>query len=205
VSRNFFATLLCSLSLGAAPAFAQSAGAGKLELTVVPLGWVSFTEPATLPEPAFSQFLFGGSMTVNWSMVALEADLLYGPGRSQDLNFGPVARSQTTPGVVLDSVSLVVPLMGNNRTAVPYASAGIGEATIMRTPDNVEQPDTETFTTGTFGGGLKWYSAGRWGFRGDYRFTLVRSKFGSAGTFFGNELRKVHRFYGALVVRLLDR
>ena len=43
---------------------------------------------------------------------------------------------------------MVVPLMGNSRRAVPYGAAGIGEFTVMRTSDNVTQPDSETFTTG---------------------------------------------------------
>jgi outer membrane protein with beta-barrel domain len=205
VSRTLLALLLGSIVFSAAPSFAQNTGPGKLELTLVPGGWVSFAEPDTQPEPAFSQFLVGGTFTVNWSMVGIEAELFFAPGRSQDLEFGSVSRSQTTPKVVLDSVNLVVPLRGNNRPAVPYVSAGIGEVTIMRTADNVEQPDTETFTTGNFGGGVKWYGAGRWGFRGDYRFTLVRSKENSPGSFFGNERRKSHRFYGALLVNLIGR
>lgn len=204
MSRTLVALLVGSIVFGAVPSFAQTSGAGKLELTV-PVGWVSFAAPDTQPEPAFGQLLLGGSMTVNWSIVGIEADLLYGPGRSQDLDFGPVSRNQKSPGVVLDSVNLVLPVMGNNHTAVPYASVGIGEVTIMRTPDNVEQPDTETFTAGYFGGGVKWYSSGRWGIRGDYRFAVVRSKFASPGTFFGEELRKAHRFYGAIVVKLMSR
>lgn len=205
MSRTLLAVLLGLLISNVSPAFAQSVGAGKAEVTLVPAGWVSFAEPETGPEPAFSQFLLGGTITVNWARVGIEGELFLAPGRSQDLAFGAISRSQSSPDVVLDSVSLVVPLMGNNRTAVPYVFAGIGEVTIMRTPDNVLQPDTETFTTGNFGGGVKRYSSGRWGFRGDYRFSIVRSKFASPGTFFGEERRNVHRFYGALVVKLISR
>ena len=206
VSRTLVSLLLGLVVSGVTPAFAQGTpGPGKAELTIVPVGWVSVAKPDTGPEPAFSQFLLGGTMTVNWSMVAIEAELMLAPGRSQNLAYGSVSRSQTTPKVVIDSVNLVVPLMGNNHTTVPYVSAGIGEVTIMRTPDNVEQPDSETFTAGDFGGGVKWYGAGRWGFRGDYRFTIVRSKDKSPGTFFGDERRKVHRVYGAVVFKLLAR
>jgi hypothetical protein len=87
--------------------------------------------------------------------------------------------------------------------AVPYVAGGLGETTIMRTADNVTQPDTETLTTGHFGAGVKWYSEGRWGYRADYRFYAVRSKFDAPGPFFGRELRKTHRFFGAIVVNLI--
>jgi hypothetical protein len=188
----------------AVPAFAQSTvGAGKAELTLAPAGWVSFNKPDVFPEPAFGQYLFGGTITVNWAAVGIEAELFMAPGRSQNLEFSATSVSQTTPHVVIDSVNLVVPLMGNRRTAVPYVTAGIGETTVMRTSDDVLQPDTETFTAGSFGGGVKWYSEGRWGFRGDYRFTAVRSKFDAPGSFFGREFRKSHRFYGALVANLI--
>ena len=203
MSRTLASVLVATL-VSAVPAFAQSTvGAGKAELTLAPAGWVSFNKPDVFPEPAFSQFLLGGTITVNWGGVGIEGELFLALGRSQDLEFGSSSVKQTTPDVVLDAVSLIVPVLGNRRTAVPYISAGIGEITVMRTPDDVQQPDTETFTTGNFGGGVKWYSSGRWGFRGDYRFVVMRSKFASPGSFIGEELRKIHRFYGALVVNLI--
>ena len=201
--RMLASVLAAILVSTGAPAFAQDVGAGKAELTLAPAGWLSITKPDVFPEPSFSQFMFGGSITVNWSMVGIEADLFMAPGRSQALQFGTTSVTQKTPHVVVDSVNLVVPLMGNRRTTVPYVTGGIGEITVMRTPDNIEQPDTETFTIGDVGGGLKWYSAGRWGVRGDYRYIVMRSKFASPGSFIGEELRKIHRFYGALVVNLI--
>jgi len=194
--------------LAAGPAFGQTptttVGAGKLEVALIPGGWLSVSEPDVQPEPAFSQYLFGGSFTVNWSVIGLEGEFFLAPGRTQDLKYGSAPSvNQTTPGVFIDSVSAVFPLMGNRRKVIPYAASGIGEFTVMRTDDNVTQPDTETFTTGFFGGGVKWYSSGRWGVRGDYRFLVVRSKFASAGAFFGEELRKANRLYGALTVNLI--
>ena len=204
MARTLASVLVAVVLAVATPAFAQgSAGAPKLELALVPAGWVSFAKPDTRPEPAFGQFLFGGAFTVNWSMVGIEADLFMAPGRSQTLEFGSTSSTRKAPHVVLDSVSLVIPVIGNRRSVVPYVLAGIGEVTVMRTTDDILQPDTETFTTGNFGGGVKWYSAGRWGFRGDYRFTVVRSKFDAPGSFFGRELRKAHRFYGGVIVALI--
>jgi hypothetical protein len=50
---------------------------------------------------------------------------------------------------------------------------------------------------------VKWLSEGRWGFRGDYRFAVVRSKFDAPGAFFGRELRKSQRIYVGIVVKLI--
>jgi hypothetical protein len=204
VARTLANVLMAIVVFGAGPAHAQNpAGAGKLEVALVPAGWLSFARPETRPEPAFGQFIFGGALTVNWNSVGIEADLLMAPGREQDLEFGATSLTRKAPHVVVDSVSLIVPVLGNRRRIVPYAKAGIGEVTVMRTSDDVLQPDTETFTSGNFGGGVKWYSAGRWGVRGDYQFAVVRSKNDAPGAFFGRELRKSHRFYGGVVVAII--
>jgi len=205
VGRVLLSVLLVSVG-SRVTVFAQSTvGAGKLEATLTPAGWLAVAEANDVSEPAFSQYLFGGAIAVNWSRLGLEGEIYYAPGRSQDLTFGSQTVSDTTPGVVLDSVTMVVPLMGNKRAAVPYGAAGIGEFTVMRTEDNVTQPDTETFTTGFFGGGVKWYRSSRWGVRGDYRFLVVRSKLHSPGDFFGEGQRNAHRIYGALVINLIGR
>jgi hypothetical protein len=195
-------TLAVVVMSAAVPAFAQTTeGAGRLELAVYPAGWISFTESDN--ESAFSEYLWGGSMTVNWSMIALEGDISMGISRTQDVKLGAATMNTKTPHVSPWTVSAVVPLMGNRRRVIPFGSAGIGEVTIMRTSDDVVQPDTETFTTGTFGGGVKAYTQGRWGFRGDYRFMVIRSKFASPGAFFGEELRKSHRVYAGLTFNLI--
>lgn len=202
--RRTLTGVLCVLVVSAAvPAFAQDPGAGKLELSIIPAGWVSFARADERPEASFGQYLLGGVFTVNWPRLGIEADLMMAPGRSQNVDVASGSTNRKTPHVVIDSVNLVFPLLGNRRAAVPYIMGGLGEVTIMRTSDNVLQPDTETFTIGNFGGGVKWHSVGRWGFRGDYRFAAVRSKFDAPGSFFGRELRKSHRFYGGLVVNLI--
>lgn len=199
-----FAGLLAVVLLSPATVFAQATlGAGKLEATLAPAGWLSVAEGDR--ESAFSQYLFGAAFAVNWSRLGLEGEIFVAPGRTQDFAVGSRTVNSTTPMVVNDSVTMLVPLMGNSRAVVPYAAGGIGEFTVMRTEDNVTQPDTETFTTAFFGGGLKWYRSSRWGVRGDYRFLVVRSKFRSPGDFFGEELRKAHRIYGALTINLISR
>jgi opacity protein-like surface antigen len=205
--RTFTGLLIGLVLLNPGSASAQTAlGAGKLEATITPAGWLSVAEADTVPEPGFSQYLFGGAFAYNWNMLGLEGEIFLAPGRSQDLQYGaPPKAIDGSPMVVMDSVTMVVPLMGNSRAVVPYGAAGIGEFTVMRTSDNVTQPDTETFTTGYFGGGVKWYRSSRWGVRVDYRYAVIRSKLHSPGDFFGEELRKANRIYGALTVNLIGR
>ena len=60
-----------------------------------------------------------------------------------------------------------------------------------------------TFLTGNVGGDVKWYASnGRWGLRGDYRFTAVRDK-DDAPSFFGRDTRYGHRVYGGLIVNVV--
>jgi hypothetical protein len=208
IVRRTLSMLLCVLFVFVAvPAFAQATegGAGKLELSLFPGGFISFTEGGDLGEASFGQYMFGGSFTVNWSFIGIEGDLFMAPGRTQDVHLlgGPTI-TRSTPHVVVDNVGLVIPLMGNDGPAIPFITAALGEVTIMRTKDDLFQPDTETFTSGSFGGGLKWHRGARWGFRGDYRYTIIRSKFASPGSFFGEEQRRAHRFYAGLIYNLIQ-
>src|SRR5688572_15166810 len=100
VRRTLTGVLFAVVGSAAAPAFAQDPGAGKLELSLIPAGWVSFAAPETRPEPAFGQLLFGGAFTVNWSMVGIEADLMMAPGRSQSLESGTTSLTRKSPHVV---------------------------------------------------------------------------------------------------------
>jgi len=193
--------LMACVVAGAVPAFGQTTP-GKAELTIVPGGWISFAKPETAPNPSFGEYVVGGAITVNWTMLAIEAELLAGLRRAQDLEFGSAPSvNKKTPPVFMDAVSLVFPLV-RQHAAVPYVSAGIGETTFNRLRD-VGQADTETFVSGFIGGGVKWYSSGRWGVRGDYRFIAVRAEDNAPGTFTGRQRRNAQRFYGALVVKLI--
>jgi hypothetical protein len=187
----------------AVPVLAQGTpGPGKAELAIVPGGWVSFLKPDALPEPAFSEYLIGVSITFNPGPIGIEGGYVVGLKRTQKLEYGSTVVTKKSPPVFIDTVNLIVPLMGNHRPVVPFVTAGIGEVTINRTRD-VGQVDTETFFAGNFGGGVKWYSEGRWGFRGDYRYSVSRSEFGAPGNFFGRERRESHRFYAGLIVNLI--
>jgi hypothetical protein len=190
----------------AAPAFAQKVGAGKGDLSIVPGGWVSIAKPDAPSEPAFGEYVIGGIITfapVSW--LGVEGELLAGLRRSQDLKFGSTATLSTkSPPVFMDAVNLVIPFIGDQRPLVPFVTAGIGETTINRTRD-VGQADTETFFTGNFGGGVKWYSTGRWGYRVDYRYFVIRSEPQAPGTFFGREQRRAQRVTGGLVLKLISR
>jgi opacity protein-like surface antigen len=190
----------------ATPASAQNAGAGKADLSIVVGGWVSFAEPETRPEPAFSEYVVGGIITfapISW--LGVEGELLAGLRRSQALKFGSTQTLNTTsPPVFMDAVNLVIPFLGDQRPVVPFVTAGLGETTINRTRD-VGQADTETFFTGNFGGGVKWYTTGRWGFRVDYRYFMTRSEPLAPGTFFGKEQRTAQRVTGSVVVKLIAR
>ena len=190
----------------AGSASAQSVGAGKADLSIVPGGWVSFAEPDTHPEPSFADYVIGASVSfAPASWVGLEGEVLAGLRRSQELKFGSTKTLNTkSPPVFMDAVNVVIPFLGDQRPVVPFVTVGIGETTINRTRD-VGQADTETFTTGNFGGGVKWYSPSRWGFRVDYRYFVIRSEAQAPGTFFGRDQRRAQRVTGSVVVKLIAR
>jgi hypothetical protein len=63
--------------------------------------------------------------------------------------------------------------------------------------------DMQTFLTGNVGGGIKWYAPnGRWGLRGDYRFTAVQSK-NDAPAFFGQDTPYGHRVYVGVLINAI--
>jgi len=188
------------------PVFAQDVGAGKTDLSIVAGGWISFAAPDRSPEPSFGEYVIGGNVSfapLPW--MGVEAELLAGLRRSQQLKFGST-RTVTTkaPPVFMDAVNLVIPFLGDQRSVVPFVTAGIGETTINRLRD-VGQADTETFFTGNVGGGVKVYSSGRWAYRVDYRYFLIRSEDQAPGTFFGREERKAQRITGSLILKLIAR
>ena len=206
VSRLVSTLLVVWVLCAAGPASAQSVGAGKTDLSIVPAGWVSFAEADDQPEPGFGEYVIGANFSfAPLSWMGVEAELLAGLRRSQELKFGSIRTLDSkSPPVFMDAVNLVIPIIGDQRAIVPFVTAGIGETTINRTRD-VGQADTETFFTGNFGGGVKWYSTGRWGFRVDYRYFAIRSEAQAPGTFFGKEMRKAQRVTGAIVVKLISR
>ena len=155
MTRTLESLLAALVVCSAVPAFAQgSRGAGQAELTIVPGGWVSFTKPDVQPEPSFGEYLVGGSITFNPGPVGIEGELLAGLRRKQNLTFGATTVNKQSPPIFIDSVTLIVPLVGRGHAISPYVTAGIGETTITRLRDP-GQVDTETFFTGNGGGGVK--------------------------------------------------
>jgi hypothetical protein len=115
---------------------------------------------------------------------------------SQSLDFNGVTADRTTPHLLTYSGNVVVSA-ANHSHVVPYVTGGIGGLSLFEKPE-LGITGTESFLTGNVGGGVTWY-AGRWGLRGDYRFTAVQSK-DDAPAFFGRETRYGHRVYAGLIL-----
>jgi hypothetical protein len=131
--------------------------------------------------------------------VGVEGEVSGGIGVSQDLRFGGLTADRKTPHILNYSGSLVVSA-ANRSAVVPYVTGGIGGLSLFERA-SLGIGDTESFLTGSVGGGVKWY-AGRWGLRGDYRFVGVQSR-DDAPAFFGKETRYGHRVYGAVLVNVV--
>jgi hypothetical protein len=64
--------------------------------------------------------------------------------------------------------------LASGSSIVPYATGGVGGLSLFsREAFGIDQ--TDTLFASNIGGGVKWY-AGRWGFRGDYRFLLFHPR-----------------------------
>jgi hypothetical protein len=103
------------------------------------------------------------------------------------------------PSLATAIVRLGRPVRPSSIERVGYATAGIGGLTMFQLA-NVSNNNAVTMLTGNVGGGVKWYAPnGRWGLRGDYRFSSVRAN-SDAPALFGQETRYGHRVYGAVVI-----
>jgi len=191
--------VLASLG-GVSHAYAQEgpAGAGRTEITLIPVGGVFFTENQETSAPSFANYQFGGGVTYNINrFIGVEGEVTSSIGISQNLDFG-YPSTVRTPDVLSYTGNVVVSL-ANGSSIVPYATGGVGGLSLFsREAFGIDQ--TDTFFASNIGGGVKWY-AGRWGFRGDYRFLAVPSK-DEASAFFGKEARYGHRVYGAVMLNV---
>jgi hypothetical protein len=194
------AVLMAALSIGGVTrAYAQEtpAGPGTFEITVIPAGATYFTTGNN--RPSFGNYTLGGALTYNINRIfGVEGE---GGGTfsgTSGLQFGDLANSQKTPSALTYSGNLVASLP--TRTSfVPYATGGIGGLTMFKQA-SLGINSTDTFLTGNIGAGVKWYAPnGRWGLRGDYRFSAVRSN-SEAPAFFGQDTRYEHRVYAAVVI-----
>ena len=185
---------------GVSHAYAQEgpAGAGRAEITLIPVGGLFFTENKDASAPSFGNYQFGGGVTYNINrFIGVEGEVTSSIGISQSLDFG-YPSTVRTPDVLSYTGNVVVSL-ANGSSIVPYVTGGVGGLSLFsREAFGIDE--TDTLFASNVGGGVKWY-AGRWGFRGDYRFLAVPSK-DEASAFFGKEARYGHRVYGAVMLNV---
>jgi hypothetical protein len=188
--------------LGTSQAYAQEAepGPGLVEVSIIPGGFVFFTENTDTQEPSFGNYDLGGAVAVNFNRyVGVEGEVSGALGVSQNLQFGGLTADRKTPHILNYSGNVVVSAP-NRSSVVPYVTGGVGGLSLFEKA-SLGINETETFLTGNVDGGVKWY-AGRWGLRGDYRFVGVQSK-DDAPAFFGQDTRYGHRVYGAVIVNVV--
>jgi outer membrane protein with beta-barrel domain len=191
--------------VGATHAQAQtresSSGPGRVEATIIPGGATFFTEGKDTQGPSFGNYDLGGSVTVHFNRyVGVEGEVSGAIGISQSLDFNGVTLPDTrTPHLLNYSGNVIV--NASKGSLVPYVTGGVGGMSLFEQAD-LGINNTETFFTTNVGAGLKWYSNGRWGLRGDYRFIAVQSK-DDAPAFFGQETRYGHRVYGGVILNVV--
>jgi Outer membrane protein beta-barrel domain len=199
MSRRVAVLVMAVSIVGGGCAYAQESGPtpGTLEITYIPGGGAFFTSKNG--SPSFNNYGLGTAATYNINrLVGIEGEVFGVIGTSSDLQFGNASSNVKAPnGVSYTGNVIVSPL--NFRSFIPFGTAGLGGFTMLERPGLGVNTD-ETFFTGNFGGGLKWYAPNnRWGLRGDYRFGITKSK-DDAPAFFGQDTRYVHRVYGAVVI-----
>ena len=150
-------------------------------------------------EPSFANYGLGAGVEVNFNRyIGVEGEVTGALGITQDIQFTNATANLKTPNMVGYSGNLVVSAPTHS-AVVPYVTGGVGGLTLLDT-QSLGINDTTTFLTGNVGGGLKWFSSnGRWGLRGDYRFSAVRSD-ENAPAFFGQDTRYGHRVYGGVLI-----
>jgi len=183
----------------------EVAGAGRVELNLIPVGGIWFTNGDRDVSPSFRNYALGASVAVNVNrVIGLEGEFAPGIGFRQTVTFAGVGFRTKVPNTWAYNGNFVYNPGGSDTRFVPYATAGIG-AMVLRPRSDFENisgfTDSETFFTQNFGGGVKWFTASHWGLRGDYRFLIVDGK-SNANTFFAgdNENRFANRVYGAFVI-----
>jgi len=200
---RFIAVLIAAASvLGASQAFAQesnNAGPGPVVITIIPGGATFFTEGKDTHGPSFGNYGLGGAVAVNFNrFIGVEGEVAGSVGITQDLDFASGTSNLRTPNFINYSGNVVVNA-ANKSSLVPYVTGGVGGLSLFEKP-SLGVIGTNTFFTSNVGGGVNWY-AGRWGLRGDYRFTAVKSK-DDAPAFFGQETRYGHRIYGGVLLNI---
>jgi len=199
---TMFAVMFAVIGLaGANRVYAQETsapGPGTVAVTIIPGGATFFTESSNAKGPSFGNYGLGGAVALNFNRwVGVEGEVSGGLGVTQNLQLGGTTSNLKSPNLLNYSGNVIVHA-ANRSSVTPYATGGIGGLTLF---DNASLGivKTDTFLTGNVGGGVEWFSNGRWGLRGDYRFIAVRSK-DDASSFFGQDTRYGHRIYGGVVI-----
>jgi hypothetical protein len=191
------------LSLGGAQAFAQEthSGPGRMEVTVTPGGGTYFVEGKNTKETSFGNYGLGVGVTVNVNRyLGFEGEFGGAVPITQDLNLTSGIVNRKSPKTLNYSGNVVLSAPTRS-SVVPYAAVGIGGLSLLKEQElGINQ--VESFLTGNVGGGVKWYR-GRWGARGDYRFTVLKSR-DDAPAVFGRETRYGHRLFGAVLLNVGD-
>jgi len=202
MKRSIAVAIAALVIVGAGRAAAQEVtpGPGTVEITLIPGGATFYTSTDTAPE--FGNYTFGAGVTYAINrIVGVEGEVAGTAGISQDLAFGGATTNRKSPDTVNYSANVVVSAP-THTSVVPYVTGGVGGLTMFERA-SLGINDTGTFLTGNVGGGVKWYASnGRWGLRGDYRFTAVRDK-DDAPSFFGRDTRYGHRVYGGLIINVV--
>ena len=198
---RFIAVLVAVIGIASADrTFAQesASGPGTVAVTIIPGGATFFTESSHAKGPAFGNYGLGAAVEVNFTRyVGVEGEVTGALGITQNLTQSGVTSNLKTPNLLNYSGNVIVHA-ANRSSVTPYATGGVGGLTLFDTA-TLGISKTETFLTGNVGGGVEWFSNGRWGLRGDYRFIAVRSK-DDAPSFFGQDTRYGHRVYGGVVI-----
>jgi Outer membrane protein beta-barrel domain len=195
--------LMAVLSIGGvtrAQAQETTPGSGIFEITVIPAGTTYFTSGNS--RPSFGNYTLGGALTYNINrIVGIEGEVGGSFSGLNGLQFGDLVNIQAAPSTLTYSGNVVASLP-THTAVVPYATAGIGGFTMFQQV-NLGINSNDTLLTGNVGGGLKWYAPnGRWGLRGDYRFSAVGSN-SNAPAFYGQDTRYEHRVYAGVIINAI--
>jgi hypothetical protein len=202
--RRTLSTVALAAFVGIGQAYAQEGGgAGRIEISAFPGGGVFFGSSSSETEPNFGNYTVGGAFTYNFNRwIGAEGEVGNAIGVHQTLNFnGETLARQSSPRLFAYNGNVVANPIGNDRTIVPYATAGVGGLRMLKTDEvaalGINSPTN--FFTGNVGGGVKWFASRHWGARGDYRLMIVNDT-RNAPEFFGREeVRYGHRVYGGLL------
>jgi hypothetical protein len=171
---------VAALSVGTAFAQESATGAGRIEVGAFPVGGIFFGNGDTAKEPNFGNYALGATVTVNANKwIGFEGEIGGAVGIRQNMTFnGNRLTNQATPHMLAYNGDVVVHVVGSDRVVAPYVAAGVGGLTLFARNEvaNLGIIKDETYFTGNFGGGVKWFATRHVGLRGDARFIMVKNR-----------------------------